>query len=364
MTNWILHICHSYYPPFLDCARQYATLFKDTEYKVFTIFLTGTSDSTVVEGVGSGEVHFLGFESKKISGLKLVAIHKIRVLHRHYQFKFCIAHRVKPTYIALLATNIPIISVHHSYNDYKRWSRRLIVNFYQSRLLILGVSDSVRDNLRRDLCNWPIERIQTLYNRIDLKSTREKLKSKTQARQSLNIPQDAWVVGAAGRLHPDKDYITLLHGFSLALPKLPQNSLLIIMGSGKLEHELKSLSNKLKLQDKVKFLGFVPNGAHYFKAFDVFALTSEQEPFGMVLLEAMAAEVPIICSNCGGGAEVARDVGLLFEFSNIDAFAFQLKKLSQRNIKLNVSAAQKKLIKEFSDEVAKLRFQKLLQNVI
>ena len=200
----VLHICHSYYPPFLDCARQYAALFKGTQYRVLTVFLTGKADDAIANGVEYGEVQFLGFNSKQVAGLKLSAIVKIRALHRRYQFAFCIAHRVKPTYIALLATDIPVISVHHNYNDYSRWSRRIVVNFYKNRLFMLGVSNAVRDDLRCDLRGWATDKIQTLYNRIDIENTQKNMLEKSEAKAVLGMPHECWLVGNVGRLHHDK----------------------------------------------------------------------------------------------------------------------------------------------------------------
>ena len=57
----------------------------------------------------------------------------------------------------------------------------------------------------------------------------------------------------------------------------------------------------------------------------MFALTSDHEPFGMVLLEAMAAGVPVICSDCGGGREVVEGVGRLFALADRAALASQLR---------------------------------------
>lgn len=360
----VLQICHSYYPPFLDCARQYAALFKDTQYQVTTVYLQGEFSQAVVDGSASDEVIFLGFKSSQIGGLKLGAIAKIKNIVAKTKFEFCIAHRVKPTYVALLATNLPVISVHHNYNDYSKWSRRLLVNFYQKRLLMLGVSNSVRDDLQRDLQGWPAERIQTLYNRIDVDRVQSKLLDRKAARQALGIAQQAWVVGTAGRLHHDKDYPTLLRGFAQALPNMPTNSQLVILGKGPLEAELKALSVQLGIANRTQFLGFVPDGAQYFKAFDVFALTSNHEPFGMVLLEAMAAEVPIICSDCGGGAEVVRGAGLLFELKNVSDFAKQLQIVAQAGADQYVQAGRDKLSQNFSDQAAQLRFQQIIKQTL
>lgn len=356
MTLHVLQICHSYYPPFLDCARQYAILFKDTDYQVTTVYLQGEKTLAVIEGSASDEVIFLGFKSRDIGGLKLGAIQKIRAIVKNKEFKFCIAHRVKPTYVALIATDLPIVSVHHNYNDYSRWSRRLVINFYQKRILMLGVSNSVSEDLQRVLKNWDTASIHTLYNRIDVKATQNMMFSKFEARQVLNLPQDAWIIGNVGRLHHDKDQVTLIKGFAKSLPKIPVNSLLFIAGKGPLENTLKILVSSLKIESSVIFAGNVPDAKSYFKAFDVFALTSDREPFGMVLLEAMAAEVPIICSDCGGGAEVVRGAGDLFTFGNVDELSqMMLKQYHHRDTK-QLQQANAKLNRDFSDDAGKKRF--------
>ena len=361
MSLNVLQICHSYYPPFLDCARQYAALFKDTSYKVTTVYLQGDYSEAVVQGSVSDKVIFLGYKSRDIGGLKLGAIRKICAITKNKRFEFCLAHRVKPTYVALLATELPVVSVHHNYNDYSRWSRRQLVNFYQKRILMLGVSNSVRDDLRHDLKTWDAARIQTLYNRIDVAATQSVMVDKYEARQALNLPQDVWVIGNAGRLHHDKDQATLIAGFAKALPQLPVNTLLFIAGKGPLEDDLKQQVATLKLQSSVIFAGNIPDVKRYFKAFDVFALTSDREPFGMVLLEAMAAELPIICSDCGGGAEVVNGVGLLFPFGDIKALAKTIISTYENGISENTkSSMSEKLNHSFSDEAGRKIFCQLL----
>lgn len=67
----------------------------------------------------------------------------------------------------------------------------------------------------------------------------------------------------------------------------------------------------------MRFLGHVRHGRRYFKAFDLFALTSDHEPFGMVLLEAIAAKVPVVCTDCGGGREVVEGVGRYFLWETV-----------------------------------------------
>ena len=320
----VLQLCHGYDGPFLDCARQYAVLFAGSEYKVTTVYLTGAPSAEVVAGSASDEVIFLDYSSREVRGLKLKAIRDIRRILVGHDFKFCIAHRFKPIYISLLACKLPVIGVHHAFGVYGRLSRRLFINRFRQRLLLLGVSNAVRDEMRGHLPGWAPERIETLYNRIDVEAVQAEQVSRETAREALELPQDAWVVGNVGRLHPDKDQATLIRGFARALPQLPAGSLLAIMGSGRLEAELKALAAELGAAESVRFLGQVPHGRRYFKAFDLFALSSDHEPFGMVLLEAMAAGVPLVCSDCGGGREVVEGVGALFPLRDIASLAQSL----------------------------------------
>jgi glycosyltransferase involved in cell wall biosynthesis len=356
---WVLQFCHGYDGPFLDCARQYASLFVGTPYKVCTVFLTGAPDAKVAAGCASDEVLFLNYSSRAVSGLKLKAIGDLKRIAATHDFRFCIAHRFKPTYIALLATRLPVIGVNHAFGVYRRRSRRLFAKLFRQRLSLLGVSNAVRDDLRACLPSWPPERIETLYNRIDIEAIQAEQVSREAARETLGLPQEAWVVGNVGRLHPDKDQATLIRGFARALPELPAGSLLAIVGSGRLQAALKALASELGVSAQVRFLGQVPNARRYFKAFDVFALSSDHEPFGMVLLEAMVAGVPVICSDCGGGREVVEGVGMLFPLGD-DA------KLSSRlidsciavsdNKHEIVSALSRALEKKFSFDIVREKF--------
>lgn len=324
VQSWVLQFCHGYDGPFLDCARQYAALFVGKPYKVCTVYLTGKPSFEVEQGSASDEVIFLDYSSRQVRGLKLKAIRDLKRIAASRDFKFCIAHRFKPIYVALLGSDLPVIGVHHAFGDYKRRTRQLFANFFRKRLALLGVSNAVRDDMRDCLPSWTPERIETLYNRIDIAAVQAAQVTREAAREYLSLPQEAWIVGNVGRLHPDKDQATLIRGFAQALPQLPKGSLLVIMGAGRLEAQLKALADELMVTESVRFLGQVAHGRDYFKAFDTFALSSDHEPFGMVLLEAMAAGVPLIGSDCGGGREVIEGVGVLFPLGDTLALAAAL----------------------------------------
>ena len=208
----VLQFCHGYDGPFLDCARQYASLFVGTPYKVTTVYLTGAPSVEVERGSASDEVVFLDYRSRDVRGLKLKAIRDIKRLVDGRNFQFCIAHRFKPIYVALLGTDLPVIGVHHGFGDYQRLSRKLFANCFRRRLALLGVSNAVRDEIRACLPSWPAERIETLYNRIDIAAVQAEQVCRDDARDHLGLPLDADRKALRGRyselvrkFHPDRN---------------------------------------------------------------------------------------------------------------------------------------------------------------
>ncbi|HET8709888.1 MAG TPA: glycosyltransferase [Spongiibacteraceae bacterium] len=326
----LLHVCHSYYPPFLDVARQYNALFDPSQWRITTVFLSGNADNGIIDTIGGDEVIFLEKTPRQLRGLKLGLIAKLRTIAAQHNFVFAIAHRFKAIYLCTQVPGLFTFGVHHRPGGYKRWGRRWYVRWKQSQLAILGVSNFVRDDMRCDLPDFPAEKIETLYNHIDITAVRAGLLARTEARQQLGLPAASYLFGNVGRLHPDKDQATLIRAFAHHCERDP-DAMLVIAGKGKLEQELKSLAQTLHIQQRVIFTGPVADAWKYFKAFDAFVLTSNKEPFGMVLLEAMAAELPVVYSACGGAIEVVGDAGLSFELGDESALAQKLEQLQRMN---------------------------------
>ena len=358
--RWILQLCHGYSGPFLDVARQYAVLFGDTPLKVLTVYLTGKPNEAARIGSASDEVVFLDYSSRAIRGLKLNAISKLKEIAASRDVALVIAHRFKPIYTACLATRLPVIGIHHAFGDYDRPQRRWFAHLFRRRLTLLGVSDAVRNDLRKHLPGWAPERIETLHNRLNVDEVRAQLVARDDARTKLGLPCDATVIANVGRLHPDKDQATLLKGFATALPNLPAGSLLAIIGRGPLEDELKHQARQLGIVDSVRFLGQVPDARRYFTAFDLFVLSSDHEPFGMVLLEAMAAGTPIFATDCGGAPEVIGHPEQLFPLGDSERLAHLMTSFFQRHATPNhdevARSGLQRLQERFTDATARQRF--------
>lgn len=355
----ILQFCHCHYGPFADVARQYAVLFRDTPYKVTTVYLTDPPSDAVTALSASDEVIYLDYDGKDVRGLKLDAMRRLREIVAARDVRMILAHRFKPIYISCWATRLPVIGVHHAFGDYERLSHQLFARWFGKRLGLLGVSDAIRDDIRRGVPSWPADRIETLHNRIDVDAVRAGVLPRVAARERLGLPQDAFVIGNVGRLHPDKDQATLLRAFARARAALPAGALLVILGKGRLEAKLKAQAAELGIAGAVRFLGQVPAAWQAFSAFDVFALSSDHEPFGMVLLEAMAAGVPVLATDCGGAPEVVGDAGQLFALGDDAALARLLVEHAGWSPAVRETAAaraQARLDVGFSDAAARRRF--------
>ncbi len=354
----VLQLCYDYTFPYLDVARQYASLFKGTDFKVVTVFLVGKKDGKVAEQIQSDEVVFLENQSKDLRGLKLKQIRQLKELSKKYKFVFAIAHRYQAIYISKHIKKLPVIGVNHSFGKFRRFTRRWFLNRHKKNLFLLGVSNAVRDEMRSVLHGFPEEQIQTLYNRINVEQLKAQQVDKKEAREYLNLEQDKYVIANVGRLHPDKDQKTLINAFSRISDQI-SNALLVIIGKGRLENELRQQIKKLKLEKRVLLLGVVPQAVNYFKAFDNFVLSSDHEPFGMVLLEAIIAGVPVISTNAGGAKEVITDPEWLFEvggdkkLSELMLRVYQLDKSKKDKINKH---NQLWLNRNFTDKSVKKRF--------
>ncbi len=114
---------------------------------------------------------------------------------------------------------------------------------------------------------------------------------------------------ALGRLATNKGYDLLINAFSLVAKRQPDVILHLAVGGQKLDGhekriltELKSLVKKLALGKRVKFSGYIANQdlADYYRASDLFVLSSRYEPFGMTAIEAMACGCPTVITIHGG----------------------------------------------------------------
>ncbi len=130
--------------------------------------------------------------------------------------------------------------------------------------------------------------------------------SSTLGEQRIGARQGEILIGSVGRLVEQKDYPTQLRAFALASAQVPELRM-VLAGDGPLLNPLKELVHELGLEHRVTFLGLSTEVPLLMRSLDIFVLASKFEPYGVVLLEAKAAGVPIASTSVNEIPEIVSD---------------------------------------------------------
>lgn len=169
-------------------------------------------------------------------------------------------------------------------------------HFYPWADQVVAVSNGVAEDLVR-VTGLARERIQVIYNPV----ITPEFRARAQARLDHPWFQAAAppVVLAVGRLSVEKDHATLLRAF--AQVRRLQPARLLILGEGKERAALEALAGSLGIREDFALPGYAENPLAYMARSAVFVLSSSFEAFGLVLVEAIAAGVPLVATDCESG---------------------------------------------------------------
>jgi glycosyltransferase involved in cell wall biosynthesis len=214
---------------------------------------------------------------------------------------------------------IPTVSTRHNDDRYLLGPFRYVDRaFARPARRLIAISDAVRAFLER-AGHDPAKLVTIRYGLDELPAT-ESHPTPAEA----GVPPDAPLAVAVGRLIAQKDHATLLRAFARVHATLPQ-ARLAVLGSGPLESQTRALASELGLTDAVILPGRTEI-RDWLERADVFVHSSRWEGFGIVLLEAMLAGLPIVATRVSAVPEVVVDgkTGLLVEAGDPAALAAQL----------------------------------------
>lgn len=156
----------------------------------------------------------------------------------------------------------------------------------------IAVSGAVRENLLR----WGVapDRVVIVPNGLDLAALAFDAQQRRAVRTGLGIADGVQVVGAVGRLHPGKRFDELLTALA---PTLGADRRLLVVGEGSERAALTALAADHGVADHVHLVGVRPV-LPYLSAMDVLASPSRFETFGLAVLEALAAGLPVAYRRC------------------------------------------------------------------
>jgi glycosyltransferase involved in cell wall biosynthesis len=137
-------------------------------------------------------------------------------------------------------------------------------------------------------------------------------------RQSWGAQDSAFVFGSVGRLTSEKGMDILVRAFRLAFPDGSENTRLILVGDGERRPEVERLAAG---DPRIVLAGWQDELAAYYLGFDTFVSAARFEPFGLVILEAMAAGCPLVLTRSPGPRDFVRDPRVLWADADAAALA-------------------------------------------
>lgn len=318
--------------------------FSDKGYEVHVITNIGERTKALVEREG-GVAHSIAFE-REISIVKdLKSLYNTILLLHEIKPDIVNTGTPKASLLVLTASwllRIPkrIYTCRGFRFETEKGLKRLILRKLEMLCgifahRIICISPSLR-NLSIDMSIFSEKKSVVIgkgsSNGIDLNKFDLANLSKTKlnkVRDQFNIKNDYFIIGYAGRLHPDKGLNELLAAYDTTKATFSNTQLLLVGGieSTQIQHQLESRSND---QDLI-YAGFQLEIEYFMAHFDVLVLPSYREGFGNVLIQAAALGVPVIASNVTGCKDAVKSGfnGYLFESKNYEELSSHLIKLIQ-----------------------------------
>ena len=172
-----------------------------------------------------------------------------------------------------------------------------------------------------------------------------------KVRRELGLGESVCVVGAVGRLSPEKDLGTLLRAAAAAEPVVGPIHL-VLVGDGPQRDELQRMAREMKRENRTHFLGHRSDVRGVYGALDVLALTSLTEGLPNAVLEAQAMHVPVLATDVGGVRELVLhgETGMLARAGDVQGIATHLVELVQDRARATAMAdqARTRIEREFS----------------
>ena len=298
------------------------------------------------------------------------------VLHRHtyyhnsidYYFRQALKELRRQQFDIIIIENRPGFAlqlrgktharlVYHLHNDFLNSHTRHGNEIYQAADRIVTVSDYIRQ--RVCTCNEQDQKTITVYNGIDLDAF---ARPATITREQIGCKAEDFILVFSGRLIPEKGIRELIEAMKM-LGEQSQIKLLVVGSSfydnanGDDDFIAALKSSASQITNRIIFTGYVKHDQmpNYLKLADVAVVPSVwEEPFGLTVVEAMAAGLPLITTDRGGIPEVVTtDNAIVLPLSNdfTDKLAHAILQLyKNRDLQKRMGAASLVLSKKFSKE--------------
>lgn len=247
------------------------------------------------------------------AGIDSSCARRLQELIRREGVSLMHAHQYTPFFQAMLSRGLfgrtPVLFTEHGRHFPDLPSlKRSVVNriLLRKQDRIVGCSSSVRQALIENE-GLPQDRVEVVFNGVDLQQPAAKaVSSRTAIREEFGFTDDDFLVVQVARLHRLKDHRTALRAIDRARRQCP-NMRLLLAGEGDERSAIETTISDLNLSEHVVLAGTRSDVTDLLLASDAFLLTSISEGIPLTVIEAMAAELPVVATSVGGVPEMISD---------------------------------------------------------
>lgn len=319
---------------------------------VKVIFLKGKSE--LLSELSEGGVQVLNQFSNRSFALQLVLLRKFlrevnrseTVFHAHLPRAEII------TYLALLGDRqYRYVATRHNAEPFwpggNRFLSSILSRMLHRRSELVAISKAVKEFMKVSKEVIPEKEVAVVYYSSNI-TPRKKYSVKNSSHSATTVTSEKIHIGTIARLEPQKQVEMLIKTFHL-LQQDHKDWTLHILGDGSQRNNLMTLVAKLGLSEKVSFFTRTKRIDEFLNSLDFFVLCSSYEGFGLVLLEAMHATIPIVASDTTAVPEVLgfSHPGLVYPI-NPDRFAKTISKFaSSKDLRKSALSIQEKRLNFF-----------------
>jgi glycosyltransferase involved in cell wall biosynthesis len=201
---------------------------------------------------------------------------------------------------ARLAGTPVVLTTEHSIGETHIERRKMTLGvrtLYLASELFSDATIAVSDVVRERLIRWGVRasKITVIPNGLDVDQLAFDPAARERVRAQFGIAPGTYVIGALGRLDPIKRVDLTMQA---AMPVLGEDCKILVIGRGEDEARLRAAADQLGVTDHVIFGGYQSDTKSMMSAFDLYIAASEQETFGLSVLEALASGLPVLYTTC------------------------------------------------------------------
>ena len=202
-----------------------------------------------------------------------------------------------PVALGLALTGIPVLASEHNVPARYRKQPLRWLSILAASTLCPGIT-AVSDQMRQAYPRIVRDKMRVIPNPVSLQ---------IGSQADVSAPSDKYRLLAVGRLHPQKDHITLVRAFGLLANEFP-DWVLRILGDGSERARIASEIARLGLNDRIELPGTIQDMSKEYRAANLYVISSRYESLGLATLEALAHGLPAVgFADCPGTNEVIRN---------------------------------------------------------